>query len=345
MNYKVILDSIEESDWERHAGGFADYSIYQTWAYQRVRGEMDRQEVSRAVVTECNGQAVTMCQMRIKCFKPLGLKIGYVQWGPLFRRLDGTNEFTGKALQCLVKAYLGSRVNVLRVVPNAEANHIGCEFAAMLESAGFEYVKSVRPYFTMTLSVDGSEEEIRSRLHRSWRRGLNKAEQNGLEIKEGPDSEYLELLEKMYVEAKKRKGFRGLNPREFIRTQELLPAEEKMNAITAYHNGRVVTVHVSSHLGDTAVGTLAASNEEGFRYGSSYLVWWKTFLAAKRAGMKRYDLGGIDPKDNFEVYQFKQRMGARQCQYIGAYEICTNSVVKDIWHLAERTYRLVKKEQ
>ena len=154
---------------------------------------------------------------------------------------------------------------------------------------------------------------------------------------------YFKVLERIYVEAKMRKAFKGLNPCEFIRTQELLPVEEKMNAIAAYHDGRAVTVHVSSHLGDTAVGTLAASNSEGLECGSSYLVWWRTFLAAKRAGMRRYDLGGIDPKNNFEVYQYKQRMGARVCQYIGAYEICTNSVVKDIWRAAECAYRLWKK--
>ena len=343
MKYDVIIDDVTESQWESYASDFADYTIYQTWAYQQVRGEMDKQNISRIIVRNSNGDIVAMCQMRIKCFKPLCLKIGYVQWGPLFRRKDGICKCSEGALKSVVDSCLASMVNVIRFVPNAEADHVGCEFAAMLESVGFEYVKSVRPYFTMMFGVDDSEEQIRSRLHRSWRRGLNKAEQNGFEINERADSQSFQILNSLYLDSKKRKGFEGLDPDEFIKTQNLLPIDIKMNTVIAYHNGEPITVHASSYLGDTAVGTLAASAEKGLECGSSYLVWWRTFLAAKRAGMKRYDLGGIDPKNNFKVYQFKQRMGAQLCQYIGAYEICESSFVKGVWRTAEQVYQLTQR--
>ena len=343
MACEVIVDNINREDWERYAGNFADYSIYQTWPYQQVRAEMDGQEVSRVVIKDENGRVVTMCQVRIKHFKPLGLKIGYVQWGPLARAMDETLKCSVEALRALREAYVGTKVNVLRVLPNAEANQTGREFAAILESVGFEYVSSVKPHLTMMVPVDDSEEQMCRRLHRSWRRGLIKAERNGIEIKEGADSKYFEILEKMYVQTKKRKRFKGLNPQEFVRTQRMLSPEEKMNVITAYWDGEPIASHASSHLGDTAVGTLAACSEKGLECSASYLVWWRTFLAAKRAGMKRYDLGGIDPDNNPTVYQFKSRMGGKEQFHIGAFEACSDSCARATWWLAENIYRILKR--
>jgi lipid II:glycine glycyltransferase (peptidoglycan interpeptide bridge formation enzyme) len=145
------------------------------------------------------------------------------------------------------------------------------------------------------------------------------------------------------MSAQKRKRFKGLDMQLFIRTQRLLPLGQKMNVVLAYYNGRPLTADVTSYMGDTAVGIFQASSEEGLQLGSSYLVWWKALIAAKRAGMKRYDLGGIDPKNNPSVYKFESRMGADEAVYIGAFEACANSRAKAVWHISEKIYNLFKK--
>jgi len=343
MSFKVIIDEFDRSEWERRAGEFDDYSIYQTWPYQQVRADMAGQSLSRAVVIDEKGAARAMCQVRMKHVPAVGLRIGYIQWGPLVRGMDGELRCCPEVLTILRQAYVGPIVNVLRIVPNAEADGIGAEFERMLDSAGFERLDRVKPYYTMIVKVDGSEEAIRSRLHRSWRRGLYKAERNGLEIKEGANGSYFEILRQMYIEAQKRKDFKGLDPREFVQTQMLLAPSEKMNVVVAYCDGEPVASHATSHLGTTAVGTLAATNAKGLECSATYLVWWKTFLAAGRAGMKRYDLGGIDPKKNPRVYQFKQRMGAQEVHYIGEYEFCASRAVKAVAHVLEKAYRLVRR--
>jgi len=82
-------------------------------------------------------------------------------------------------------------------------------------------------------------------------------------------------------------------------------------------------------------GILAASTKEGLQCGASYLVWWKTLLAAKRAGMKIYNLGGIDPKENPSVYQFKMRMGGYEVYHIGTFDAMNSSWKKAIWKTME----------
>ena len=103
MKLEVHIDEVSREQWELHAKMFADYSIYQTWPYQQVRAEMDRQSVSRAIVTDEQGNPITMCQVRIKTVKALRLRIGYVQWGPLLRRRNNfrysdSRRRSGKAL-------------------------------------------------------------------------------------------------------------------------------------------------------------------------------------------------------------------------------------------------------
>ncbi|MBA7668576.1 hypothetical protein ES703_76689 [subsurface metagenome] len=91
------------------------------------------------------------------------------------------------------------------------------------------------------------------------------------------------------------------------------------------------------------MGTLAACSEKGLECSASYLVWWRTFLAAKRAGVKWYDLGGIDPDNNPTVYQFKSRMGGKEQFHIGAFEACDNWAIRTIWRMSERVYNLIRK--
>lgn len=341
--WKVIVDGIDKKSWEDFANEFADHSIYQSWAYQQVRSEKDRQELSRIVIKDEMDRIVTMAQVRIKHCGWLGLHIGYVQWGPLFRKKDGTMLCSADSLCALADAYLNSRVNVLRMVPNIVADERGAVMAGMLRDAGFTPADAVEPYWTMMFEVDADDEELRRRFHRSWRRGLNKAEQAGLQIEESRESKAFETLEEIYLGAKKRKGFRGLEPREFIKTQEQLPSHKKMNVITVLQNTTPLAAHASSHFGDTAVGALAASTPDGLEQGAGYLLWWHTFLAARREGMKRYDLGGIDPTENPSVYQFKMRMGAKECRYIGAFEICAGRCVRTTWRTVESMYRRIKK--
>jgi len=343
MSYKVYVDNFSRDDWERYAKEFADYSIYQTWPYQQVRAEMDSQQLSRIIIKDENGHVVTMGQIRIKHYKPLCLRIGYVQWGPLMRSRNGEIICSPQALKLLHKSYLGTRVNVLRVLPHIYKSEGGDYVIDIFQAAGFEHSCSFTPYHTMIFPLNTSEEEMHKRLHRKWRSELKKAEQKNIQIRESPDGEYLKILDKLYMSAQRRKKFKGLDMQVYFKTQQLLLPWQKMNVVLAYLDGEPLTADVTSYLGDTAVGLFQASSEKGLRCGASYLVWWRTLLAAKRAGMKMYDLGGVDLDRNPNVYQFKSRMGAKEAFHVGTFEACNSLRTKLIWRTSERIYNLITK--
>ena len=340
MTLQVIIDDFNKQQWEHYASEFADYSIYQTWAYQQVRADMSRQKISRIIVRNEKGNIATMGQVRIRHFKALGLKVGYIQWGPMLRGKDGRFCCIPAPLDKLREYYLSTKVDILRVVPNLYADE--GSFTDMFEAAGFEYVPNVSRYHTMLFPLDISQEKMRKKLHRKWRGVLNKVEKRNIEIKEGCDDKFLAVLDGIYKSVKKRKKFKGLDLQVYARTQQLLSPKQKINVVLAYYDGEVLTADATSYLGDTAVGLFQASTEQGLKYGTSYLVWWKALLAAQHAGMKRYDLGGIDPDKNPSVYQFKLRMGAEEAFHIGSFEACISLRAKVTWRMAEKVYNMIK---
>lgn len=342
MAYEVRIDNFDRDEWEQCALGFDRYNLYQTCAYQEVRADKDKQDISRIIIKDESGEIMLMCQVRIMKVRLLGLRIGYVQWGPMIRTCGMEKEKIAEVLGLLVRAYVGHRVKILRLVPNICVGKTSEFVVDSLQAGGFRRISSVSPYHTMLFPLDISEEEMRNRLHRKWRRELRKGERNKIEIREGSDEQYLEILNEFYKKIQKRKKFKGLDLNVFVETQRLLLPHQKMNAIVAYYDGEPLTVDITSYLGDTALGLFQASSEKGLNLRSSYLTWWETLLAAKRAGMKVYDLGGIDPEGNPSVYRFKSRMGAKEVFYIGAFEAYSNSIAGAAWHAAERMYHFVK---
>lgn len=343
MTHQVIVDDFDKQEWEHYVSEFADYSIYQTWAYQQLRADMSGQKVSRIVIRDEKGKIATMGQVRIRHFKRLGFKIGYIQWGPLVRRKDGSIRCSSESLRKLRQVYLGKKVNVLRVVPNVCNDEKGAQISSMLTSGSFGHVRSVGPYRTFLLHVGDCEEGIRKRLRKSFRRDLKKAEKAGIEIREGSKEKFCEIIEGLYLTSLKRKGFKGLDVQEFIRPQRLLAPAEKMNIIVAYYDGEPVSALLASHLGDTSVVLLAASNEKGLACGASYLIWYRGAVSAFHAGMNWYDLGGIDPDNNQNVYQFKSRMGGEEALHIGAFDTCRNFPARVVWYVSEKVYNRFKK--
>ncbi len=338
----MIVENPEKDQLDHYASDFADYSIYQTVAYQRVRADIDRQDISRFVIKDESDKVAIMGLVRIRHVKPLNFRIGYVQWGPLVRKKNGNLSCSVEALKKLQEIYVGNQVNVLRLVPNVHKNQMGLKLACMLEKSGFCCVNSFTPYRTMILRLNCSEKELRGRLHQSWRRKLRKAESAGIKLREQNDRESLRMLEKLYLETARRKGFKGLRPNEFGETQSMLSAEEKMRANVAYHNGEAVTVHLTSSLGDTATLLLAASSEKGLACGAAYLSWWQAIVSANRGGMKSYDVGGINFKNNPTVSRFKSGLGGDESVHIGAFEACSSSYAKSTWRILEKGYGMLR---
>lgn len=342
MNYTVEIDNKLSGVWEDTARLFSDYTIYQTLAYQQIRAAGENQQLCRILIRDSGNNPILLCIIRIKRIPVLGLRIGYIQWGPLSSRRCGERSVCAEVWRVLRNACVPQLTDVLRIVPNIVADKRGKAIADCICEGGFERISALPPYHTIYVSVSEGEKAIRNNLHRSWRRILKKAEQVDLEIEEGSDVRLFHVLETIYNEAKRRKGFRGLDPAIFMQTQERLKDGEKMHVVVAQYNGVPVCAHASSFLGRMGEGILAASTEDGLNLNASYLVWWRTLVAAWRAGMDVYNLGGIDPVGNPTVYQFKTRLGGQEVHHIGTFEAVSSPLRRQLWRCVEKGYRFIR---
>ncbi len=343
MAYEIIVDDITSDTWRELAKQFADYSIYQTWEYQHIRGQMDTQEVIPFMIKNDTGRIVTMGQVRIKRLKALALTVGYIQNGPLVYDIDGGLNCSCEALRLLRDTFVGKRVDVLRVLPNIVADQRGQQVTDVLCESGYKLIRSVKPYHTISVSLVESEEEIRRRFSRSGRRDVKIAEKAKAEIRESANMESFEILDDLYAGAMSRKGFQGLDPKSFRQTQRLLADDEKMTTIVTYLQGEPLAASVNSYLGDTFVNLYVATNKRGLKHKISYLVWFTSFVSAKHAGMKKCDVGGIDPVRNPKVYDFKKRLGGEEVFHIGAFDACSSTRARVTWRILDRFYHLLIK--
>lgn len=342
MTYEVIIDGIDETQWMRYAQDFADYSIYQTCAYQQVRCEMEDCQVHRLIVRAGDGEILAMCHVRIHRIRPLGLRIGYGQWGPLLNKKSQAAGSAAGLIKAIRDACFGLGIDVLRLAPNVVDNVANQEVAAALRDNGFEKLPEVPPYHTTFVPLDCPEADLRRSLHQSWRRMLNKAEAVGIEIQERTDYDSFEMLERFYADLARKKGLKGVDPDIFDRAQRILPESEKMCLVVGYFGGEPVTVHVTSNLGAAGVFLLSASSESGYECRASYLAWWRAMVRSSAIGMKNYDTGGLDSVKAPDIARFKTGVGGREITYIGTFEAYADWRTSIIWKVSKRLYELVK---
>ena len=342
MKFSIEIDSFNREAWENCACEFADYSIYQTWPYQECRSQQDKQDVIRAIVREKCGNVCMMAQVRVKTIPLINSRIGYVQWGPLVRKHDGMICDDPEAFRLFADALMDHGLTVLRAVPAVMQNVENQSVVKGLNSVSYSLAHDA-PYRTFIVDVSDSEEGIRKRLHKSFRRDLKYAEKRDIEIRSGYDQQLFGILSDMYAESKKRKGFQGLEIEEFAIPQCILSESEKMKVFVALQNDQPVSTLLSTELGDSAIVLLAASNEMGLQLGSSYLLWYQACISAHGKGLTWCDLGGIDPDENPNVYKFKSRLGGCDSSHIGVFDSCKNIMHRIIWRVICRMHGRVKK--
>lgn len=337
----IEVNQIGPEEWEEASTAFLDSNIYQTWAYQQARSMVDGCVLDRVVVKDGAGMVLLIAMIRVKRIPVIGLRVAYVQWGPLIHRSECLANT--EAFHVFRDGYLGTYADVIRVVPNQVKDEQGAIVVEMLRENGFIPVRYISAYRTMYVSLQGSEDDLRMRLHKGWRKSLNRAEKRDIKICHGTDLVFFKTLQSLYRQLKERKGFRGLDPEIFAQTQKILPENKKLRAVVAYFEGEPVAVQISSYLGNTAVGLLSATAVKGLACGASYRALWQRFMKAKQAGMCWFDLGGIDPKENPDVYLYKARTGAEEREFIGVFEVCRNAPVMMAWKVGGWVYNVLRR--
>lgn len=317
------VDGLSEDAWNQILAGFADASVYQTWAYGAVRwGES---QLSHLVLRR-DGVAVAAAQLRVLRVPVLGLGIAYAPWAPLWRRRGAPSlpEHFTLALQALDFEYARRRGLLLRVLPRAGGSEAR-ELHPLLAGASYRPSAFDSPYRTFVVDLERSPDELRASLAPSARRHLKRAERARLRTAPGSDVDAYRVFLALYREMHARKRFEErVDAGEFERIQQRLPEGAKLRIWIAYEAATPIAASVISKLGDTAVYLLGASSPRGRVLRAAYAVHWNALLELRSEGFRGYDLGGVgsDPREG--TYRFKHGFAGRVADpvsHLGAFDV------------------------
>jgi lipid II:glycine glycyltransferase (peptidoglycan interpeptide bridge formation enzyme) len=339
MKVECAVDQVLPADWSSLAATFADFNIYQTWAFGEISADDTRSQVSRIVVRR--GDAVIgAAQLRIKRLPLLNAGLAYVYFGPLWRRDGADAGDLRDVLDCLRGEYGDRRGLEVRVVPNLPGSIADEAVMRAIAGAGFSADATGDAYRTLILDLSPSLEALRRQLAQKWRNGLNQGEKRGVRVEAHSDDAAMERFESLYDAMWTKKRFEaGVSVSSFRRLQESLATREKQTILLAYVGDELTAGHVSSTLGEACIYLLGASNDLGREYKASYVLQWRALEAAKNAGAKWYDLGGIDPQGNPGVYHFKAGLGGGDTTFAGQFTAKGRGSARYLVPLAERAYR------
>jgi hypothetical protein len=320
----IEIDRVSEHQWSDVCLQFRDATINQTWAFGAV---MSGERGLSQVVVRRNGSVMAAVQVRLVTVPVLKVGIGYVGWGPMWRKrgCDDDIENLRHILKALKREYAQRRGVLLRVQPNVfddcpDAAAVGSLFA----EAGF--TRNESPHHTLFLELAPSLEELRQQLHRKWRNHLNKAEKTGIQLKEGTDGSLFDEFRDLYHEMRQRKGYSdGVDIDKYAAVQSRLPEVLKCWIIVAEVDSVPAAGAVFSTVGDAGIYLLGATNERGMQSNASYAIQWRIIQWLKEKGYRCYDLGGVDPDKVPTTYHFKSRIcGAEPtiCTRIGEFTAC-----------------------
>jgi len=337
---EIEVDRVTESEWSQLTERFADANIYQTWSYGAARWGV--RSLSHLVLKR-DGEAEGLAQLRIVRPAGLGAGVAYLRWGPLchLRGQELNSETVDRLAHALQKEYVENRGLYLEILPNAfggsaRADAFGSAFTKFDRGTGI----SDEQYRTFVLDLSPSLEDLRKNLDKKWRNQLNAAERNSLAIIEGNSVDLYRRFRQLYQQMWERKRFAmNVSLEQFEQIQERLPQDQKMRILICEHEGKPNAALVCSALGDSAVYLLGATNDQGMKLKSSYLLQWTLIQRLKESGVRFYDLGGIDPEANPGVHHFKSGLSGEDLSHIPPFAACDSGLSR----VAVRTGRMLRK--
>lgn len=343
--WEATADQTSPEQWAHLLDFFDDSNFYQTHAYGQVR--WGAKNLSHLVLKR-RGEVVALAQLRI--FRPaiwMG-GVAYLRWGPICKRRD--RPFDPEVVEQMARAlhdeYSCKRGLFLYVQPNCfvgspEADAVQCGFSS------FAAAPAIPDYGYKTLILDLSPriEDLRRNLDRKWRNQLTRAEKNNLRVVVGNGASGFRTFCDLYMQMRKRKRFHTkVDIAEFERMHASVPDSQRMRILICEEapSGVPVAGLVASSLGDTAIYMLGATGDHGLKSKGAYLLQWSLIKWLKDNGVRRYDLGGIDPKFNPGLYHFKRGLSGAEMIQMTAYTAPGKGVYSTALRVASATQRAIR---
>jgi lipid II:glycine glycyltransferase (peptidoglycan interpeptide bridge formation enzyme) len=252
---------------------------------------------------------------------PLGLSIAYLPKGPL-----GSNWTA--LLPEITEVCREHKAIAIYVEPDAWQLE-----AAQLDQAlpGFALSDiSIQPRKTITISLEGTEEEWLARMKQKTRYNIRLAEKKEVQIVQSDD---LDAFNRLMQTTGARDEF-GVHPGSYYRAvYDLFHPCGACELFMATYQGQPLAAIMAFKRGNRAWYFYGASNDQERNRMPTYLLQWEAMRWAAQAGCTEYDLWGVPDADEetleaqfaqrsdglWGVYRFKRGFGGVLKRTAGVY--------------------------
>lgn len=313
MTPEIIWNRVTVADWRRLIAGATGATLPQTVAYARAMATTERQFAHFGVIHDANGEAGCVLVLERRALKALS-RIS-IHRGPLWVRTDIPDETVLRTLSALRRRWPTRpwrRVSFIPELPAGATSH------ALLSRAG--YRRAGDGYRSILVDLTEAEAKRRQRLRATWRHDLQRAERGNVAVEvDRHGKPTLPWLLQLADLDRKLRGYRG--PSAKLALQLMLAARPDGEALVliAVHAGeRVAGILLVRH-GDTATYLIGWTGAEGRRLCATHLLLWRAMEELAAEGVRRLDLGGINPEEAPGLTLFKGGLGGREYELVGTY--------------------------
>lgn len=318
--YEAEADRISKADWHAILPGFDDATFYQTWSF----GEMSWGEKNLShLVLRQHGRIAALAQLRI-VRGPLRIAgAAYLNWGPLWRAKgsDPDRGRLGNMLRALRNEYVRGRGLSLRVLPKCFDVPENDDIARVFAEEG--YLRGPDPLRTFVVDLRPSVEEIRQRLHKSWKGSLKFAEKQEIEIHEAVTDEDLAAVSRINRQMKDRKRYFGGDVPKLLEVHRDLPDALKLKVLLCRYKGEVIAALGWSNIGSVSFPLVGGTGDKALQFKASFLLFWRMVQYSKENGFRYCDTAGVHERRNPGGYFFKKGLAGKDaCEmaYLGRFD-------------------------
>lgn len=258
---------------------------------------------------------------------PLGVTLAYAPRGPLVDAADLPD-----ATRAVAAALAGERCAGLLVDPEIAPSP---ELEAALARSGARPAGVfVQPRRTLLVDLDRTPEELLGTMRKKTRQYIHKAEREGVITEETRD---LDRFLAVLTQVATRDRF-AIHDRAYFET--LLAAfgdaaHLSISRVGAEDDGALLVVRIDDRAWELYGGWSGAHGESR----PFYLLKWRSLMAMKQRGARRYDMWGLSEHAGDElagIENFKLGFGGEVTTWIGAYDRPVSGALYPLWRIAGR---------
>lgn len=276
----------------------------------------------RAVrVVADGGSGPIGAQVLVRSVGPSPFAVGYAPRGPVATTWDAASlEAFGASLRRTARRL---RLTHVTVEPPLE----GEEGRALFADSGWRTADDVQPRRTREVPLDRPEAELWGDLRSKWRQYVQKARRTGVVVTEGGRDD-LETFYAIFIDTARRTGFipRTIDSYRAV-WDAFAPSGTARLLFGRLPGGEAVATLFLLRCGRRMVEPYGGMTPDGAESRANYLLKWEAIRQSAEGGAAVYDMWGLA---HAGIEQFKVGFGGREANYVGAFDLVTLPLLRDV---------------